>query len=69
MTERQKRQLSDRLRRAIEECGRSRYEISRRSGVDQAALSRFMAGGSLKLESIEKLAPVLGIEIVVKAKK
>ena len=51
------------LREAIERSGLTRYEISKRSGVDQAALSRFVAGGSLKLESVDKLIDCLGMHI------
>jgi transcriptional regulator with XRE-family HTH domain len=52
------------LRRAILESGLSRYAISVRSGVDQATLSRFMAGKSgLNLESVDKLVDVLGLEV------
>jgi transcriptional regulator with XRE-family HTH domain len=49
------------LRNAVRASELSRYEIARRSGVDEAALSRFVAGGSLRVESIEKLCPALGL--------
>jgi plasmid maintenance system antidote protein VapI len=52
------------LRRAILESGLSRYAISARSGVDQATLSRFIAGKrGLNLDSVDKLVDVLGLEI------
>jgi transcriptional regulator with XRE-family HTH domain len=70
MTERQRRRLTSDIRRAIETSRISRYEIARRSGVTQASLSRFMAGKtSLTLDTIEKLAPVLGLEITAKKKR
>lgn len=69
MTAGEKRRLLDDLRGAITSSFLPANEIARRSGVDRAAISRFLAGGSLKVESIEKLAPVLGLEIVIKKKK
>lgn len=67
MTAAQKRMMSTRLRSAIERSELSRYEIAKRSGVSQSVLSRFVNGtGSLTLDAIEKLAPVLGIDLVLK---
>jgi hypothetical protein len=55
--------LSDHLRRAIDECGRSRYAISCETGIDQATLSRFMRGGGLSLNAVDKLVDVLNLEV------
>ena len=69
MTAAERRRLLDELRSAIQTSNLSTYEIAKRSGVDKAALSRFLtAGKTLTVESIEKLAPVLGLQIVVKKK-
>jgi transcriptional regulator with XRE-family HTH domain len=58
------------LRRAIAESGLSRYAVSVRSGVDQAALSRFMAGKrGLSLDSVDKLVDVLGLEVRTRPKR
>jgi plasmid maintenance system antidote protein VapI len=58
------------LRRAILESGLTRYAISARSGVHQAALSRFIAGKrSLSLESVDKLVDVLGLEVRMPRKR
>jgi plasmid maintenance system antidote protein VapI len=52
------------LRRAILESGLTRYAISVRSGVDQATLSRFIAGNrGLNLDSVDKLVDALGLEV------
>ena len=60
--------ISDQLRRAIEESGLTRYEIWKRSGVDQGALSRFMNDKqSLTLDMVDKLADVLDLELVSNA--
>ena len=38
------RTFSDEIRRAVDGCGMSRYEICKRIGLDQAVMSRFMSG-------------------------
>jgi len=59
--------LSDQLRRIIAESGLSRYELARRSGVEQSALSRFVNGQrGLTTESLDRLAEALGLELTVK---
>lgn len=56
--------ITNALRKAIEASGLSRYAISKRSGVDQAALSRFMAGKmALTTDTLDRLAGVLGVEL------
>ena len=60
----------DEIRYALESSGQTRYAIHKASGVDQAALCRFTGGASLRIESLEKIAQALGLEIrVVKVKK
>jgi transcriptional regulator with XRE-family HTH domain len=57
--------ISDQLHNAIQKSGLTRYEISKQSGVDQAALSRFVNGKqSLTLDKVDKLADVLGLKLV-----
>ena len=59
--------MTEQIQRAIEESGLSRYAIWKASGVSQAALSRFMSGKlGLKTSSLDRLADVLGMEIVVR---
>lgn len=61
---------SEQLRRIIAESGLSRYEIFKRSGVEQSALSRFVHGErGLTTESIDKLAETLGLELVARPAK
>jgi len=55
--------FSDQLRRAVRECGRSRYAISCETGTDQSTLSRFMKGGGLSLNVVDKLMDALNLEI------
>jgi len=62
--------VTDEIRTAIQKSHLSRYEIAKRSGVTEGSLSRFMnRKTSLSLESIEKLAPVLGLQVLVKRKR
>lgn len=59
--------LTEQLRRAILTCGRSRYALSRITGIDQATLSRFINGrGGLSMIALDVLAAELGLEIVVR---
>lgn len=56
--------ISGQLREAIERSGESRYAIAQATGVNQAALSRFVRGQSgLTSDSIDKLAAYLGLEL------
>ena len=55
--------LIELIRKQILECGKSRYEISQDTGVEQAALCRIMKGGSCKAETVDKLLEYFGYEI------
>lgn len=56
--------FSDQLRHAIETCGMTRYEISKRTGVAQPTLSRFMYGkGGLSVDGLDKIADCLGLNL------
>ena len=65
--------LLDEVRKAIKaakQAGRSRYSISRATGISEAQLSRLMAGqAGLSIESLEALADHLGLEIVIRPKR
>lgn len=51
------------IRKQIETCGKSRYQISKDSGVDEAALCRIMQGGSCKAETADILLEYFGYEV------
>jgi DNA transposition AAA+ family ATPase len=56
--------LTDQLREAIDHSGMSRYAIAKAIGLDQATISRFMAGkGGLGLETVDKLAAMLHLRL------
>ena len=60
----QRLSLSDELRHAVERSGLSRYSIWQQTGIDQGSLSKFMDGErGLGMESIDKLADLLGLHI------
>jgi hypothetical protein len=63
-----RRLLADQLRAAIEAADESRYAISKLSGVSQGQISRFMAGGILKLPAVEALAEALNLHLTPKTK-
>ena len=61
--------LSEQVRQAIKESGLSRYRISRETGVPESVLSRFMSGESMQTRTLDQLADLLGLRIVVKLPK
>jgi transcriptional regulator with XRE-family HTH domain len=65
--------FSDQIKRAVAECGMSRYRLSQLTGIDQPMLSRFVRGQkNLSMPALDRLAGVLRLQIVrnkQKAKK
>lgn len=58
--------VSDQLRRAIRDCGVSRYMLARESGVSQAALSLFMNGHrGLSMTALDALGECLNLRVTV----
>ena len=58
--------LSDQIRRAVDDCGRTRYRISKETAIDQSTLSRFMSGErGLPMNTLDKLADYLDLNITV----
>ena len=41
MARKQSKQLTDQLRQAIDDCGLTRYEIAKQTGIDESALAKF----------------------------
>ena len=61
------KKLSDQLRRAIASSGHTRYRISQETGINEAALGKFFHGErGLSLESIDRLAEFLNLQLVVR---
>lgn len=63
-------ELLNNMRKAIEASGQSRYRISKETGIAESVLSRFISGETaLTVETVERLAEYLGLEIVVRSKR
>jgi hypothetical protein len=61
--------FSDQIRQAVDTCGKSRYEISKDTGIDQATLCRFMGhNGGLSIPVLDKLADYLDLNITTGSK-
>jgi hypothetical protein len=57
--------MTDVLKAAIEGSGLTRYRIAKDTGIDEAALMRFVRGEtSLRLDRADVLAEYLGLELV-----
>lgn len=61
--------LTHAIREAIEASGQSRYRIAQETGIAQSQLSRLVNGErGMTVETIERLARHLELEIVVRPK-
>jgi plasmid maintenance system antidote protein VapI len=59
--------IGDQLREAILSADVTRYRISKDTGITEAALSRFITGGSgLSLKTIDILGEYLGLDITTR---
>ena len=60
-----KRTLTDQIRKAMETGGKSRYQIAKETGIDEATLSRFIHGkGGLSMDGLDAIGKCLGMRIV-----
>lgn len=58
--------LSDQLRKAIDDCGLTRYEIAKQSGIDESALAKFYNGHrGLSLDALNALSDFLQLRITL----
>lgn len=65
-----KQRFSDQLRRAVESSDKTRYSISKETGIDQSILSRFVnQGAGLSMESVDKLCECLGLRLVAEGQR
>ena len=66
MTKRRTTKLSDQVRRAIDDCGQTRYRIAQKTGIDQSALAKFYNGHrGLSTTALDRLGEYLGLRIVM----
>jgi hypothetical protein len=61
--------IIEEIRKQIEKSKKSRYRISQDTGIDEAALSRIMNGGSCKVETADILFKYFRIELIQKKRK
>lgn len=61
--------LIEKIRKHIENSGKSLNQLGRETGIDKAALSRIVNGGSCKIETAEILLKYFGYELVQKKQK
>ena len=66
MWQRSRGRFLDQVRGAIKSSGMSRYFLAQQSGVDEAAISRFVHGAGLSMESLDSIAEVLGLVVTVR---
>ena len=64
MAEKRTKPLTDQLRQAIADCGLSRYEIAKQTGIDESALGKFYNGQrGLSMEALNALGECLELTI------
>jgi len=57
------------IAQAIKKSGKSRYQISHDTGIDQAVLCRIVNGGRCNLGTAERLCEYLGLELKPRQRK
>ncbi len=62
--------MTQQLRKAIKASGRTRYALSKETGIHQSSLSRFIVSGrGLKLANVDRLCAALGLHLSEKGGK
>ena len=58
------KKLTDQLRQAIDDCGLTRYEIAKQTGIDESALAKFYNGHrGLSMKALNALGECLQLTI------
>jgi plasmid maintenance system antidote protein VapI len=57
------------LRKYVQRCGKTRYRISKESGVDESVLCRLVQGKSCGGDTIDRLCKYFGLELTAKRGK
>lgn len=55
--------ISDQLRQAISESGKSANVLAKETGVPQPTITRFLNGAEMRTGSIDKLSAYLGLTL------
>jgi len=61
--------IIENLAKAMKHSGKSRYQISKETHIDQAVLCRIINGGSCSTKTVDKLCKYLGLELTPKKHK
>jgi hypothetical protein len=61
--------ILENIAKVIEKSGKSRYQISKDTDVDQAVLCRIVSGGSCSIETADILCKYFGLELKPKKKR
>ena len=61
--------IIENIAKAIKKSGKSRYQISKETGIDQAVLCRIVKGGRCGIKTANLLCKYLGLELKPKKKK
>ena len=58
--------LTDQLRQAIDDCGLTRYQIAKATGIDESALAKFYNGHrGLSMKALNALGECLQLQITL----
>ncbi len=55
--------IIEEIRKQIKKCHVSRYQISKDTGINEAALCRIMQGRSCRVETADKLLKYFGLKM------
>jgi len=61
--------VTETLRQALEDCGQTRYAVSKATGIPESVLSRFIHGKPLRGENLDKLSDYFGMQLTPKPGK
>jgi DNA transposition AAA+ family ATPase len=61
--------IIEEIRNQIETCGKTRYQISKDTGIDQAALCKIMQGADCKTATADALLKYFGLKLAKTNKK
>ena len=61
--------IVEKIAKAIEDSGKSRYRISMDTGIKQTVLFRIVHGGSCSMETADRLCEYLGLDLRPMRKK
>jgi plasmid maintenance system antidote protein VapI len=62
--------VTEQIRAHVRECGQSCYAISKATGIDESALSRFLSGErGISAKALDRLGAFLDFEVVMHGSK